>query len=446
MKDKKPLVEAAFFVYTISICGITKCKILGEYVMWDIKEKDIDKQSVFWNMMSSGLNSVVSMFLLLIVTRICGVADAGIFSLGFSTAQMMLTIGNYGMRNYQATDIKNKYAFGVYRSSRIITNILMLAVTMIFILYKGYYLEKALITFLLCVLKATDAVDDIFGGNYQKKGRLDISGKIMSIRIIAYVIAFCIGLFLTKNLVICCCVAIIVSSVTLFILVFSTKDMFDLEKPRFEWHGIFSLLKDCFPLCISAFLLIYMGNAPKYAIDLYLSNKEQAYYTYLFMPCFVTNLFVGFALQPLLVRLSSKWIHKEYNKFLKLCGIILAGTIGISIVIVVAGGILGCPILSVVFNVGLNKYRNVLVILLIGGGFFALAVVEQVILTVMRKQKYLLIGFVIASVTAMLCSNPLVNKMQLLGAGMAYTVSAVVLCIVLGVMIFYLFFQEKKNQ
>ena len=414
--------------------------------MWDIKEKDIDKQSVFWNMMSSGLNSVVSMFLLLIVTRICGVADAGIFSLGFSTAQMMLTIGNYGMRNYQATDIKNKYAFGVYRSSRIITNILMLAVTMIFILYKGYYLEKALITFLLCVLKATDAVDDIFGGNYQKKGRLDISGKIMSIRIIAYVIAFCIGLFLTKNLVICCCVAIIVSSVTLFILVFSTKDMFDLEKPRFEWHGIFSLLKDCFPLCISAFLLIYMGNAPKYAIDLYLSNKEQAYYTYLFMPCFVTNLFVGFALQPLLVRLSSKWIHKEYNKFLKLCGIILAGTIGISIVIVVAGGILGCPILSVVFNVGLNKYRNVLVILLIGGGFFALAVVEQVILTVMRKQKYLLIGFVIASVTAMLCSNPLVNIMQLLGAGMAYTVSAVVLCIVLGVMIFYLFFKEKKNQ
>ena len=413
--------------------------------MWNIKEEDIDKQSVFWNMMSSGLNSVVSMFLLLIVTRICGVAEAGIFSLGFSTAQMMLTIGNYGMRNYQATDIKNKYPFGVYRSSRIVTNILMLAVTLVFIWYKGYYLEKALITFLLCVLKATDAIDDIFGGNYQKKGRLDISGKIMSIRIIAYVAAFCVGLFLTKNLILCCCIAIIVSAGALLLLVLSTREIFNLEKPRFEWKNIVNLLKECFPLCISAFLLIYMGNAPKYAIDVYLSNKEQAYYTYLFMPCFVTNLFVGFALQPLLVRLSSKWIHKEYNKFLKLCGLILAGTIGISILIVAAGGILGCPVLSIVFSVQLNQYRNVLIVLLIGGGFFALAVVEQVILTVMRKQKYLLIGFIIASITAMICSNPLVSRMQLLGAGMAYTVSAIVLCVVMGIMICCLFFKEKNQ-
>ena len=108
--------------------------------MWNIKKENVDKQSVVWNIMSSGLNSVVSMFLLLVVTRVSGVVDAGIFSLGFSTSQMMLTIGNYGMRNYQATDIENKYSFGIYRSSRIITNILMLGATVVFVLFKGYYL------------------------------------------------------------------------------------------------------------------------------------------------------------------------------------------------------------------------------------------------------------------------------------------------------------------
>ena len=72
--------------------------------------------------MASGLNSVVSIILLLFVTTIAGTEDAGIFSLGFSTAQMMLCIGNYGMRNFQSTDIKDKYTFGTYLGSRILTN------------------------------------------------------------------------------------------------------------------------------------------------------------------------------------------------------------------------------------------------------------------------------------------------------------------------------------
>ena len=94
--------------------------------LWHTPKEKIEQKSVFWNMMSSGLNSVVSIFLLWIVTMINGVSDAGIFSLAFSTSQMMLTIGNYGMRNYQATDIRNKYSTGVYLSSRIFTNAIIL--------------------------------------------------------------------------------------------------------------------------------------------------------------------------------------------------------------------------------------------------------------------------------------------------------------------------------
>ena len=129
--------------------------------IWTVKEKNIQKSSVFWNMMSSGINSVVSMFLLLIVTRLVGVAEAGIFSLGFSTSQMMLTIGNYGMRNYQVTDLNNKYSMKEYLSSRILTTILMMLIVVVFIFAEGYFWEKALVTILLCLLKVTDAFDDV---------------------------------------------------------------------------------------------------------------------------------------------------------------------------------------------------------------------------------------------------------------------------------------------
>ena len=414
---------------------------------WLIKEDDIGKQSVFWNMMSSGLNSIVSMLLLWVVTLLNGVSDAGIFSLGFSTSQMMLTIGNYGMRNYQATDVTNKYSIKVYEASRIITNIIMMISVLGFVWYVGYYFEKALITILLCLLKVTDAFDDVYGGYYQLKGRLDISGKIMSIRIGAYVLGFILTLIFTHSLILSCLISIIISSIVLIVLIHSTKFIIPLEKPSFQWNKIWNLLTECFPLCISAFLLIYMGNAPKYAIDTYLTAKDQAYYTYLFMPCFVTNLFVGFALQPLLVRLSKSWVHKEYRKFIKLCGLIFAGALIISTIIIIGGAILGCPILSIVFGVSLSAYMNVLVVLLIGGAFFAFAVIEQVILTVMRRQVYLLVGFGIASAIAMFISGILVKKFALLGAAYAYTISAGALFLVLAFMIFiFLYLEKKKNK
>lgn len=413
--------------------------------MWSVKKEDVDKQSVFWNMMSSGLNSVVSMLLLWVVTRVNGVFDAGIFSLGFSTSQMMLTIGNYGMRNYQATDLRDKYAMKTYLASRIVTNFAMLVIVAGFIKFEGYYFEKAVITGLLCVLKATDAFDDVYGGHYQKNGRLDISGKIMTFRILAYIIAFCVCLIITHSLILSSLAAIIVSAGILIILVASTKKTMVLEKPSFHWNAIKNLLAECFPLCISAFLLIYLGNAPKYAIDSYLSPDAQAYYTYLFMPCFVTNLFVGFALQPLLVRLSKSWLHKEYRKFLKLCTGIFAGAVAISAVIVAAGGFIGCEVLSVVFGVQLEEYRDVLIVLLVGGAFFAFAVIEQIILTVMRRQFCLLIGFAAASFTAFLVADPLVRKWGLQGAGYSYTISAGVLFLILGVMIAIFLASKKKK-
>ena len=411
--------------------------------IWIVKEKNIQRSSVFWNMMSSGINSVVSMFLLLIVTRTVGVAEAGIFSLGFSTSQMMLTIGNYGMRNYQVTDLNNKYSMRVYLSSRILTDALMMIAAIIFIMVENYSYEKAVVTILLCLLRATDALDDVYGGYYQKNGRLDISGKLMTIRIAFYIVVFCVVLFISSNLIVSCLGAVVASAVSLLVLVYSTKDLFALVFPA-KSRQVLELLRETFSLCASAFLLIYMGNAPKYAIDNFLSDASQAYYNYLFMPCFVINLFVGFALQPLLVRLSQSWLHAEYKKFVKLCGLIFGGAVGVAIIIVLAGYIIGCQILSVVFGVDLMQYRDVLAILLLGGAFFAFAVIEQVILTVMRRQTYLVLGFGVASLMAFLISSPLVRSKGLLGAGWTYTIAAGILFFIQAVMI-WIFYQKKEQ-
>ena len=55
--------------------------------------------------------SFSSVLLLLVVTRILGKSEAGIFSIGWAICQQMLTIGLFGTRNVQVSDIDDNYRF-----------------------------------------------------------------------------------------------------------------------------------------------------------------------------------------------------------------------------------------------------------------------------------------------------------------------------------------------
>ena len=118
-------------------------------------------------------------------------------------------------------------------------------------------------------------------------------------------------------------------------------------------------------------------------------------------------------------------------------------TIGVAAIILAGGWLIGSELLSIVFGVKLTQYKNILMILLVGGAFFAFSTIEQVVLTVMRKQVYLLVGFGISSLTAFVISDSWVKKVGLLGAGYSYMVSTGVLFLSLTVM-FIIFFSIEK--
>ena len=89
-------------------------------------DKNIKSQSIIWNLIASLLNAIISAYLLLVVTRFIGIKAGGIFVIASTLAYQMLTIGNYGMRNYQATDTLNKFSFNEYLYSRYITSIFII--------------------------------------------------------------------------------------------------------------------------------------------------------------------------------------------------------------------------------------------------------------------------------------------------------------------------------
>lgn len=380
----------------------------------------IQRKNILWNMIASTLAAGQSALMLIIVTRTVGLEQAGIFTLAYSIAQMMMTIGYFDMRSYQVTDVKKELAFKYYMSSRVITCVLMLLVSAFYIGIKHYSGYKALIIFLACVFKMFDALEDVIHALFQKRGRLDVAGKLQSIRFILIIIVFTAALMVTGNLTIAIVLAIIVSAVIIIVFNFPLIKEFAEFKLDFDKSVLFRLFRACLPLFIGSYLALYMENSPKYAIDTYLTAADQAYYGMLAMTAFVVNLFSGFAFRPLLTPLAISWTNKRYGTYRKMIFKLLLWVILLTLGIAAAAYLLGIPVLSMVYGEDLNAFRTMLVIIVAAGGINSFGTILYYALTVMRRQNWLLMGYIVTAVAAFFIAPWFVKNYGLIGAAWAF--------------------------
>ena len=214
-------------------------------------------------------------------------------------------------------------------------------------------------------------------------------------------------------------------------MVGSIRRLFPEVSPVFRAGKLRKLLIDCLPLCAGAFLVLYMGNAPKYAIDIYMESEFQAIYNYLFMPCYVISLFMNFVLQPLILKMSKTWVRKDYDSFKRICAVILSAAVALSVLIIAVGHFLGCPVLGWLYGVDLSGYQYPFTILLVGGAGYALSIILQTVLTVMRHQYVILIGYILSSIAVMALSSMWVSANGITGAAFSYVAASGILFIAL---------------
>lgn len=394
-----------------------------------MQKKPSAKAVAFWNMMGSLVNAAVSVLLLMMVTRTLGDAPAGVFSLGFSVSLMMLTVGMFEVRPFQSTDIYKQFTFASYFTFRILTCALMLLITVGYVLLNGFNGEKAWVIVLLCMLKCVEAFSDVFNGQAQQNNRLDVAGFSLSVRVFVYCAGFLVSLLLTKNLLISCGVMVALALLWLVIFDAGTGRYFEKCRVDFNKNALFELFKSCFPLFLASFLMMYINNAPKFAVDAHLSAEYQTYYGILFMPASVINLFSLFAFRPLLTKLTAFWNENQYKPFLTTIAKLLLWILAVTVVALVGGWLLGIPLLSLLYGTDLTAFKSELMIVLVGGGFNAVCVLLYYMITVQRKQKYVLIGYVGAALAAFLLGDRMVAAYGLLGASLTYLLSVILLCL-----------------
>lgn len=414
-----------------------------------LNDKNIERDSYIWNMAGSLLQAFQSVIMLMILTRTLGLRDAGILTIAYANGNLFVTIGKYGMRYFQVSDVKNQFSFSEYRTSRVITVAVMIIVSVSYVIYAGivndYSLEKSLVIMWMCLFKAVDAAEDIYFGMYQRKNRLDVASKCMTLRMALTIFSFGVGLIVLKNLLHSLIIATILTAMLSFLFIKWMVGEFSVKKEKALRQNVLKLLKICFPLFAGAFLSFYIGNAPKYAIDSMLTDDLQACYGFISMPVFVIGMLNNFIFNPILYRMSVLWNDGKIKQFV-FKTLRQTGIIAIITLICIAGAyLLGVPVLSWLYNTDLSPYKTELLILLLGGGFLGLSGFLNTVITIIRYQKSLMWGYTLVAICAFLFSDRIVGSFGMMGAAVLYTLLMGVLCSVFTILFAFGIFR-KKNQ
>lgn len=374
----------------------------GKVRRWLTEAGNPEKSAYIWNTLSAMENSFQTMFLLLVITRLHNMEDSAIFSIAYAVGNLWIALGKYGIRHFQVTDVKEKYSYETYLRMRYFSCFFMLLASLVYTTVGkagGYSWYKAACVLLACLIKLVDAFEDVLHGRLQQKEKLYIAGKVLSLRLFLYIVAFVVLYIITGNLLITLFVSFLFTLVlALYLNGLVREELEANRKEKTDSRKIRGLMIECLPLCVSFFLNTYLFNAPKYLIDELVNDEVQSCFNVIFMPVFVISLLSNFIFQPMLHKSAVLWEKKEYKKFGRIIWKQTMIIFALTLIADAGGWLLGVPVLSGIFGVKLESYKTLLVLLISAGGISAYINFMYMVLTTLRRQKLLLISYVLTAV------------------------------------------------
>lgn len=395
----------------------------------------LEKENMIWNMTGSFFYAFASMVLSFLVLRIAGEEQGGIFSFGFSTVgQQMFLLAYFGIRPFHITDGTKQYRFGDYLHHRYVTCALALLLGAGYLACIGYSWQKAQIIFLLIVYKVIDGFADVYESEFQRQGCLYLTGRSNTFRTILSVGIFLATLVSGAGLFAACAAAVLgqIAGVVLFDIVV----LRELKRVDYGWsakQGV-SLTASSILLFVSVFLDFYIFSAAKYAIDAHLGDAASGYFNVIFMPTSVINLAAGFVIRPFLTYLTDCWNEHRFSDFKKKLLTIMAVIGGLTVLAVGGTVVLGRPVLALLEWLLGKSYSGTLtalwpafIMIVLGGGFYAVLNLYYYALVILRRQKLIFGIYAVLTMLAAILAPRLTVALGIFGAAFAYLILMIVM-------------------
>ena len=399
--------------------------------------KNNSRKNFIWNFLGLTINSFNSLFYLVIINRINGGKEAGIFTFAFSLITLFYFIGIYFNRAYQiSTDKYNNKEFLI---NRFISCVLMLVVCIIFCVIKDYSFYKVMIIMLICIFRLLEAFADIFYGMEHKDGLLYKAGQSMFYKSILSLIGFLICDLLTHNIMLSITIVIIINIIG--IIFYDIKNAKKYIEREYKWKNVLAIYKIALPIFIFSFLNVYLVNASKYSLDNYSTAEIQNIFGIILMPGTIISLFSSYIINPYITQLKDDYKNKKIKSFNKLILKISAFIFIFGLFCILGIYLLGVPILKLLYGINLSNYKLELVMIIIGAIFLTLTAVISAGLTILEKNYIQMYIYIIDAIISLFLTRVLVANYKIFGASLEYML---IMIIHYAIFIFFYFYYCGK--
>lgn len=390
-------------------------------------EKKISIQSsIIWNSVGSIVYMFTQWLISIIVVRMSGVSVAGDLTLAMSVNNIYYSIAMFGIRNYQVSDVKNKYSDGTYIFSRIVSCCASFCICIIYCICISYTLNQKKCIAVYCLFKMTEALYDVYAGICQKNWRMDFIGKSWMLKGILTFLGFGLTLYFTSNLIYAIlCMSIISFGVILFYDILKVRMLADIKMDRSGRKSL-ELMKECFPLLCYLFLSTIIPTIPRIVMERLCGSYSLGIYGSISAPTVIVQMGASYIFSPFMTVFAEQYTSGQTNEFWKTLKKCILGIIILSICALIGGNIFGKWGLNLLYGKEVAVHVELLQPLIICTILTALVWFLCGLLTVVRDFKALILCNTIAMVISCMSSFICIKNFDVQGASIALIVSSLI--------------------
>lgn len=384
-----------------------------------VKNLKTEKQAVIY---SAG--SVILMFaqwlISVLLVRLGGFEDAGVFSLAMSIANVFSAVAAYGIRKVQVSDVDRQYTQKQYLAARIITVFLSFAVCAVYLALFGKYSRREGTAIVLYLLYTnTNAFADVLYGALQVKDKLYVNGVSFLVKgllcgvgmLAVYVWRKDLNLALAAMAMICMAVTFLydwratqqTENLT------GTLSGQDIRAIRdLLWRNCPLMLAQLIPYSIVAF--------PRQMISMLLGNEQLGIFASLFTPTVVINTLMPALILTVAPQMAQAYWKNDKKEFLGLTAKCYGSVIFVTLLAELAAAMVGRFFVALLFGKEILQHYALMYWSIVISGLNATIFCGEQALVVMHRVKAPMVITAAAFAVLAVITRPLVAEFGLLGA------------------------------
>lgn len=379
------------------------------------------KKQAFYNTVGN-LVYMVALWLIssVLTVRLSGFEDAGVFSIAMSVGNIFFFIAMYGMRSFQASDSLYQYSPQDYFTVRWITVGVALVALVGYLALAGYSVYISLAIVLYTFYKFAEACSDVFFGELQRVGHLEICGISMSVKGAVSVAVFSVVLWLTRNLNVALFAMVVLAVAILLLYDVKGYRRYQPKEAARATKATASLLKAGFPMLLTTVFPIVVTAMPRLALEHYCGTEALGYYSSISTPTVLITTLVPNVLAPFMTYFGLCYHERKFRKLYGMLWVALGCTAALGGAACLCAYFLGDLVMGLLFGQEILPHMYLFVPLIIATTVYALSMAANSVLISIRRPVWLTCFAGAALVVSLVASYPLVESMGMMGTVWAF--------------------------